>query len=127
MNKEHRLKGWDENHNQLMAQLMQLHQCQDLTDINWREVKIRFPGRSKTQIYSHWKYHLVKPDKSTFTECEDALIDVAFRAEFEFSRMSTMLFGSRRSTAQVRERCHKMMRYGTLDMEKWTSKQDALS
>ena len=122
----HRQKGWSDEENERMVELIHAYQYRDLSDISWRKIKVHLEGRSKVQIYSHWKYHQKKPDKSPFTQYEDALIDVAFRMGFEFGPMSQLVFGGRRTTPQIRERCHKMMRYGMLDMNKWTSRQDKL-
>ena len=122
----HRRKGWSDEENERMVELIHAHQYRDLNEINWKRIQIHLEGRSKVQIYSHWKYHQTKPDRSKFSEYEDALIDAAFSKGLEFGTISELVFCGKRTTPQIRERCQKMMRHGLLDMDKWTSNQDRL-
>ena len=86
-----------------MVELIHAHQYRDLSEINWRRIQIHLERRSKAQIYSHWKYHQTKPDRSQFSEHEEALIDAAFCKGLEFGAITQLVFCSKRTTPQIRD------------------------
>lgn len=52
-NPNHRKFGWTKEDNIKLLKIISNYKNKTMSDIEWEEVRLNFPGRSKTQIYAY--------------------------------------------------------------------------
>lgn len=51
-NAEHRKFGWTQDDNKLLISLISNYSEKNICDIDWEDIRLNFPGKSKSQIYA---------------------------------------------------------------------------
>lgn len=121
-NIEIRRFGWTNEDNVLLLSLIGSFHAESMSDIYWEEVRRNFPGKSKAQIYAHFRYHIYSLDPSPFAAHEDIAILEGIKMGYDFSDISLVL--GKRSIAQIRNR-YKIIQKRGMGLEKnWTEKEN---
>ena len=84
--------GWTPKENAQLTQVMANYRVDSVELIDWASIRNHFPGRSKTQIFSHFKYHCCVVNGKDFSRGEDELIRQSLAsADFDEDKIEKML------------------------------------
>ena len=106
--------GWSAEENERFDEIVNDHLTRagnNSTLINWAIIASLFPGRSKSQVYSHWRYRNNRKvdNRKPYSRAEDLVIWLGFNCQFNNKQVAQLL-GNTRTDKQIANRIRILIR-----------------